>query len=196
MEDQFIAGYYRQVILDFGVRAGETITEDLLEEMDRAELRHLIKDRCFGWLARRAHSRKELLQKALVKKYPEHVIHNVLNELNDRGFIDDRGFAYAFATDKAKLYGWGPQKIRSALYQKGVQKRYIDAALSESVTLDESVANLYNEVNKAKNRFIREEELFKRKKKLVDFLYRKGYHLEMILAEVDSLLDIISNEEA
>ncbi|MEX2641590.1 MAG: regulatory protein RecX [Balneolales bacterium] len=195
VKGEYVAGFYQQVILDYKLTVGMTVTAGLLAAMRQSEQRCLIRERCFVWLGRRAHSRHELKKKALQKNFPVGDIDFVLDDLDEKGYLNDQEFAILFAGDKSKIYGWGPQKIRAALFQKGVEKHYIDTALDEAVSLEDMVAHLYRTVRKAKQRFLRTNDAFKRKKKLVDFLQRKGYTLEVILAEAESLLKIIEDDK-
>ncbi|MEX0685874.1 MAG: regulatory protein RecX [Balneolales bacterium] len=194
VEGVFVAGFYQKVIFDFKINIGTSISHELLLKMEQEELRQIIRERCFMWLARRAHSRKELKQKALLKQFPKDIIEDVIIEFDNKGYLNDPAFAILFASDKSKLYGWGPQKIRSALYQKGLQKQYIEEALNKAVTPEDVKSNLYKEVKKAKKRFLRIEDSLKRKNKLVGFLNRKGYNLDLILTEMENLLKLIENE--
>lgn len=195
IDGEFVSGFHQQIILDFKLTIGKAITRKLFSEMKQAEQRYMIRERCFDWLGRRAHSRGELMQKALIKNFPAPIINDVLAELAGKGYIDDQAFAILFVRDKANIYGWGPQKIRSALYQKGLEKPYIEAALKKAVTSTEILDNLCKEVIKRKNKFLREDDPYKRKKKLFDFLQRKGYPLDVILSEAENLLKIIEDEK-
>lgn len=196
VDGEFVSGFFRQVILDFRITVGQDITEELYLRLKLAEVRHSLKERCFNWLGRRAHGRSEIKQKALAKDFPGHLIDGVLDELESKGYLDDQNFALMFAKDKTNIYHWGPQKIRSALYQKGIEKRYIEEALNEAVTNNITLNNLFKEVGKGKNKLLRVDDPYKRKKKMVDFLVRKGYPLDVILPEAENLLKIIEDEES
>lgn len=56
---------------------------------------------------------------------------DVINELKERGFIDEGRYARAFARDKVRLAGWGRRKIRMALAAKRVDSTAIAGALAE-----------------------------------------------------------------
>lgn len=54
----------------------------------------------------------------------------VMDELRERGFLDDSRYARAFARDKVRFSGWGRMKIRGALAAKGIGGKAADAALA------------------------------------------------------------------
>jgi regulatory protein len=47
------------------------------------------------------------------------------------GALDDEAFARRFAADKRELRGWGPERIREALAERGLEPTLIDAAIAE-----------------------------------------------------------------
>jgi regulatory protein len=53
----------------------------------------------------------------------------VLTRLVEDGSIDDERFARRYAEDKRELAGWGPDRIRAALADRGAPEGLIDAAL-------------------------------------------------------------------
>jgi regulatory protein len=53
----------------------------------------------------------------------------VLTRLVEDGSIDDERFARRYAEDKRELAGWGPDRIRAALADRGTPVDLIDAAL-------------------------------------------------------------------
>ena len=61
-----------------------------------------IKQRAFSFLARRFHSEKELL-KLKSKSYEERLIKMVLNELQEKSFVDDQLFANHFIEEKKNM---------------------------------------------------------------------------------------------
>src|SRR5699024_1441612 len=116
----FMIGVSGSTLLDFGLAKGVEMTPSLFKKLQRAEGRHAIKAYFLKLLGRRDHARQELLTKAKRKDYPPEVIADVLDELEEKEFINDRGFAEKFAADKSRLNKWGPVKIRSHLIRKGI----------------------------------------------------------------------------
>ncbi|MDX6632561.1 MAG: regulatory protein [Solirubrobacterales bacterium] len=54
----------------------------------------------------------------------------VLAELSAAGALDDERFARGYAEDKRELAGWGDERIRAALGQRGVSAELIESALA------------------------------------------------------------------
>ena len=53
----------------------------------------------------------------------------VVGHLAETGTLDDRRFAERYAEDKRELAGWGEERIRMALAQRGVAEEHICEAL-------------------------------------------------------------------
>jgi regulatory protein len=97
-------------------------------------------------LARRAHSQGELLAKMERAGYLPSQITATLAKLKDWRYLDDRGFAVAFARSAAERKRWGPARIARALRERGVSEQDTEEALAdafpdgESRVLEEALA--------------------------------------------------------
>ena len=69
-----------------------------------------------SWLAQRGFERAEVA--------------DAVDRLVATGVIDDERFALEFAADKRELRGWGPDRIREALYDRGLDAELIEAAVA------------------------------------------------------------------
>ena len=54
----------------------------------------------------------------------------VIDQLHEDGALDDERFAIRYAEDKRELAGWGPERIRKALKERGLPDDLIDPALA------------------------------------------------------------------
>ena len=145
-------------------------------------------------LGRRNHTFNELSAKAKQKGYEEADIKPALRRLVDRGLIDEYGFALSFYREKLNHGGWGPEKIRAALLKKGVAGELIDQAQEQIVQDVDWLALMRRQVAKKRSRFLKEPDISRRRKKMFDYLVRKGYNRENIWQFLDQLLSDIEDE--
>lgn len=191
IEEEFLIGVSDQTLLKFDLARGETITHALLRKIEREEGRFKVKSYLMERLASRDHSRKELFSKAGRKEYPENIIESVLDELEEKGYLDEQRFAESFVRDKSHLNKWGPNKIKAHLYKKGIPNSLAEQSI-QKVFVEKNIKDLLlHLVLKAKRRFLREEDPYKRKKKVVDHLARKGYRSSDIYSYIDELMKAI-----
>ena len=192
VQEGFLVGVSESTLIDLKLAKGVEVTPDLFRRIQREEGRFAVKSYLMKLLARRDHARKELLTKARKKDYPEEVVLDILDELQEKGYINEESFAEKFTADKFNLNQWGPSKIKAHLYKKGVSKHIIEKSISnyfEDLELKETYKNL---VLKRKRRFLKEENLLKRKKKIFDYLNRKGFKPDSIFKHMDELMDMVS----
>lgn len=189
IEDQFLIGVSDSTLTTFNLSKGVLLTPSLFDEIRVKENKWAIREYLIRLLGRRDHARNELRDKALRKDYPIESINEVLDELTENKYINNLNFAKKFTRDKFEFNKWGANKISSELYKKGISKNDISLALMEIDVKDELIT-IKNLILKNKRKFIRTEPL-KRKKKIFDFLLRKGYDSNIIFKQMPILLAII-----
>lgn len=193
VDEDFLMGVSESTLLDFGLAKGVEITPSLFRKLQRSEGRFKVKSYMVKLLGRRDHARQELFTKALKKKYSREVINSVLDELEQKGYLNEEKFARKFVEDKFRLNQWGPNKIRAHLYKKNIAEPLINQAI-DHVFNEQDLKDLFlHLVLKRKRRFLRESNPYKRKKKIADYLQRKGYRSNSIFKNLDELMEAISD---
>lgn len=187
VDDEFLLGVAEDTLIKFNLAKGVQITHALLRKMQRAEGRFKVKAYMIKILGRRDHARKELFTKAIRKDYPKEVIEDVLDELQQKGYLNDANFADKFASEKSQLSKWGPAKIKAHLLKKGISRSVAEQSIEKAFENEDLQETFFNLVLKRKKRFLREEDPYKRKKKIFDHLARKGYRASSIYEHLDEL---------
>ena len=111
-----------------------------------------------------------------------------MDDFESRGWLNDYEFAKAYANDKYNLSGWGPNKIKMYLFREGISQQTIEKVLSKLDDDPDIYEILEKLVQKKKNHFLREKDTFKRKKKVVDYLMRKGFNGNDVFKFIDRLI--------
>lgn len=114
----------------------------------------------------------------------------ILLSLIQDNFLNEERFAKSFARGKFRIKHWGKQRIVRELKFRDISAYNIKTALKE-IDEQEYTATLYN-ITENRNAVIFESNIYKRKKKLIDFLLRKGYESELIFKTVN---DVIANTD-
>jgi regulatory protein len=86
--------------------------------LDRERLSE-VREAALRLLARREHSAQELRQKLLLREHPADLIDAALRELAADRLLSDARFAEEFVRSRRDK-GFGPQRIRAELRQRGV----------------------------------------------------------------------------
>ena len=82
-------------------------------------------------ITRKERTAAELAEVLAGRGVDDDVAASVLNRLAEIGELDDERFAHAYARDKRELRGWGPDRIRAALVERGVDRSTAEAASVE-----------------------------------------------------------------
>lgn len=193
IHNEFLIGVSESSLLKYKLGKGVKMTPVLFKKLQKAEGHHAVKSYCLRMLARRDYSRKELLDKAIKKDYPKEIIHVVLDELEEKKFLNDRLFAEKFTSDKSRFNNWGPAKIKSHLYKKGIPQSVAEATIDEAFEVLDLEETFLGLIDKKRRHFLQEPNLLKRKKKIFDYLKRKGYRPDSILNYLDKLAESLDS---
>ena len=110
----------------------------------------------------------------------------ILLHLMQSNFLNEERFAKSFARGKFRIKCWGKQRIVRELKFKNISAYNIKTALKEIDELE--YLNTIYRITENKNTIIKEENVFKRKRKLIDFLMRKGYESDLIYKTVNEIV--------
>jgi regulatory protein len=94
-------------------------------------------DYAYRALAQKERTEAEMRELLAKREIGAAAIEAVIEELSQTGGLDDAEFARRFAEDKRRLAGWGSARIREALFQRGVERNHIEAALAEGSGAEE-----------------------------------------------------------
>jgi regulatory protein len=111
---------------------------------------------------------------------PERI--QVLTRLIEDGSIDDERFARRYAEDKRELAGWGPERIRQALAERGVSEELIVEATAAET--EEDVAARAAELLSRNGSEVADE---RGRQRALALLARRGFPLEAAYDAVRAL---------
>jgi regulatory protein len=98
-----------------------------MEDSD-AESAEAIREQCIRLLARREHTRRELVRKLSVRGFEPTVFESVLNALEEENLLSEARFTEAYVRSRLES-GYGPLRIRASLLERGVASTLIADAL-------------------------------------------------------------------
>ena len=102
----------------------------------------------------------------------------ILDYLLDNHFVNDERYAKAFVRGKVNQSGWGVNKIRFHLIQKGIDKDIIDEALGQ--TDEEAYHQRLIEILKTKAKTVKADSDFEKKRKLAAYAMQKGFEGSLV----------------
>lgn len=121
---------------------------------------------------------KDVKDKLKTFDIPQESKDEILDYLLDNRFVNDERFARSFVRGKVNQSGWGVNKIRFHLMQKGIDKDMIDEALGQ--TDEEVYKQKLIDILKAKAKTVKAETDFERKRKLAAYAMQKGFESSLV----------------
>lgn len=176
-----------------GIRTGEVIDSEKIEFIYDDVLYKRALNRSLGLIRAKDHSTFEIKQKLCREYYPEEVVLNVINELTDQGFLNDRRFAGTYISFYSS--GKAPALMKMDLLKKGIDKDIIEDVLrsfedeypeSEDELIRKLLSHKYGNVTG----FANDDEKYKFKSKVMAFLMRKGISYEKAAEGIKNHFDI------
>ena len=129
---------------------------------------------------------KDVRDKLKTFDLPQEEKDKILDYLVDNRFVNDERFAKSFVRGKVNQSGWGLNKIRFHLVQKGIAKETIDEALGQ--TDEEVYRQRLIDILKTKSKTVKTENDFEKKRKLAAYAMQKGFEGSLVwevLKELD-----------
>ncbi len=159
----------------------ERLTFTVEEAKKKLEYYCVYQDRCHKEVE------KKLYEMNMIPLAQEVIILHLI----ENNFLNEERFSKSFARGKFRIKQWGKQRIIRELKQKNISKYNIDIALKE--INQEEYLNVLSELTQKKWDTILEKNQFKKRKKIIDFMFRKGFESNLIYTKIDL---IMSNDKS
>ena len=161
------------------LRVGDFISKTEIKKYDKKMRLQEAKDTAFKFLSFRMRSQSEMRKKLKDKSFLEHEINYAIDLLLKYNYLNDKEFAFSFAKEKIKLKKIGPKLLSFELTRRGISEE-ISVQVIEECYNDNSIYKLIRH-HLEKKKINKKSKLdIKKKKKLTDFLLRKGFNWQAI----------------
>jgi regulatory protein len=136
----------------------------------------------FAYLNRRERTASEVREQLERKGVEAQQVEDVLRLLLEDGYVDDERYALMFVSDRRTLDGWGSDRIRRSLIERGVQREIVEEAVAQH---DQELAGEETELGRAlkllQRRFPEPPPDRKHRERALGMLIRKGFDSELAL---------------
>lgn len=146
------------------------------DALDRLQRYCAYQDRCH----------KEVRSKLLEIGIYGDDLENIIVDLIEDKFLDELRFATAYARGKFRYKKWGRIRIQRELKMRQISAYCLKKAMEE-ITDEDYMETLETLIAK-KDRMLREKNIWKRRKKLADYVIAKGYESYLVWEAVKRLL--------
>ncbi|QAA82377.1 RecX family transcriptional regulator [Aequorivita sp. H23M31] len=125
---------------------------------------------------------QKLYEMRMIPQARDQIIHHLLQH----NFLNETRFAQAFARGKFRAKKWGKQRIVNELKIREISKFNIQIALKEIP--DSEYYKTFEELaEKRMDQLISEKDLQKKRKKLADYLFYRGWESDLVYGKVKEI---------
>lgn len=165
----------KSLLLEFSLpfyEDGQEVYEDELAELRKVNECYLCRKKGLDLLARREHSRFELLVKLKQRKFSPFAINNTLEYLVSKNYLSDTRFCESFISSRLKK-GEGKFLILQRLQQKGISINFSKKIFEDIVTQEDEILSCLKAYEKIRAKTV-EKEIIQLK------LQKKGFSSSII----------------
>ncbi len=162
-----------KVSVDMDFSENEILEMKYFSDIERA------KSRAINYISGKLKTKYEVRLKLKENGFAEDVIDGVLDILEKEEYLNDKVYCEIFIEGKKKLNGYGKNKIKSLLIQKGISKNIFEDFLNE-FEYDEEFDNALKMGIKKLELLSNEEDNFKKKQKIINYLTYRGFGFDVI----------------
>lgn len=186
IDGAFAFGVAADVAASEGVREGQMLTVSDQERILSTEGLASARVVAFAYLSRRARTSAEMRQKLDRSGFGSEVVDAVVQRLTELHYLDDREYAQRYVASRLDRK-YGPRRIVQELRRRGITPTLAEEAVSSAEQTFDVRAQARTLAQNRAMRLQGETDERKRKKKIYDFLVRRGYESELAWSVVNSL---------
>lgn len=180
IDDAFAFGVHQNILLEFELRTGRHLDTETQVEIMLAERRRAARSKALEYLSYKPRTAQEVHRKLIRSDFPDDIAEQAVARMQELGYVDDADYARRYAEQRFRSKGHGPRRIAYDLRRRGVARRHIDAALAALREDEDLMERARDLARKRWKRLAREEDPYKRRRKLSRYLQRRGYSFDVI----------------
>ena len=139
-----------------------------------------------GYCAYQERCHKEVVQKLRDMGMISEAIDEIVTHLIQQNYLNEERFAQSFSRGKFNIKNWGRNRIVSELKFRGISKYNIKTALKEID--DDLYLMTLDSLAKKRCAAIKETNKQKRRKKLADYLFYRGWESHLVYEKLKELI--------
>ena len=189
---EFAFSIHEDLLIKHKLLKGEMVEGKRLAELLLEDEKHRAYVDAIRFISIRARATKEVRQKLTTRGYEPPLIDQTLVDLERQGYLDDRSFAELWASERMRLQKKGRKWVELELKQKGSKQPWIEAAMGKVAEEEERRYAL--ELAEKRWRQLN-GDLLVRKRKLYDFLLRRGFSSALTAEAIQRVSGGVAEEE-
>ena len=187
IDGAYAFGLHEDLLVEHGVHKGQRLDVAAQERLVAADRERAARQVAIEYLGYRARTEREVRQKLTRRGFDEAVAERTVERLRELGYLDDDAYARTYIEARFRNRGYGPARLRSDLLRRGVAPAHIDAALDAELEDESMLEAARQHAARRWPRLAGEADPYTRRRKLSDYLLRRGFTYDTIRRVVDEL---------
>lgn len=129
---------------------------------------------------------QEVRQKLETMHMIPEAIDVIVVHLLEHNFLNEERFAKTFVSGKFRIKAWGRRRLTFELKRKDISKVNINQALA--VISNEEYNEIFNDLAEKKANSIKEPNVFKKRKKFIDYFLYRGWESHLVYEKAHELI--------
>lgn len=193
VDGRFLLGVNAVIVLRMGLRVGQELLPEQLEQLRSEEAEQQAVDRALNYLSFRPRSREEVRRYLQRKETPPYVIDAALERLDSLNFVNDRAFVEFWVENRDKFNPRGARALKNELRLKGVERDIVDELVDQDG--DEELALRAARKKAASLAHTPGMDYATFRNRLGAFLQRRGFGYDVVTHTVKALWNEMKQED-
>jgi regulatory protein len=187
IDGEFAFGLAAELAVRAGLRKGLALSAAEQTALLSDEQHARARSAALELISYRPRTESEVRRRLQQRGFGVEVVEGAISRMRELGYLDDESYVRAFVAERLRTRGHGPARLRADLLRRGASPALIDSALEAFVTRDDLQSAALRHATGRWTRLSREADPQKRRKKLYDFLARRGFDFDMIREVLETL---------
>lgn len=184
MDGKFAFGIDLENYMKLNIKVEDEYSDEEIEKIIKKAEFQKTYDKLLRYATLRPRSKKEIDLWLRKKKVHESIHKSLFNRLKRLELLDDKKFAAWWVEQRMSFRPRGKRALYSELRQKGIDRKTIDEILS-NIKLDE--VKIASKILQSKLYRWKNLKGFEKRKKMSDFLARRGFSWEVVKKVLNNL---------
>jgi len=184
--------FFEESLFRLNIKEGSHLSEKEINQLKRFQKEREAERVAINYLSYKPRSINELRRKLWTKKISDAMIDITIEKMKNYGYLDDEKYARDWIEERIRTRGFSSSKIKSELFLKGISKEIIENNLTEIYTPELEIKTAKRIAKKQ----IRKYKALDKKvirRRIINFLLRKGYNYSVIESILPEILENLFN---
>lgn len=188
INEEFAFAIHEDILIKFRLAKGKEMDPKDVTDILRAEEKHRAEQYALRYISFRPRTSHEVFEYLQKKGFEEDDCRVIISSCAEKGYINDQAYASMWIEERKRLKPRGRHLLRQELSQRGIKDEMVDEALAEQLSSEEEKQIIIQLIQKKyEGQFF--STLFDMKKKIIPYLQRKGFPLNVILSALHEVKD-------